>query len=209
MKTRTKFRINLLIILIIVGAVGYRCWKKSHWPITNWPQQIETIVAFGDSVTRGYGSRRGEDYPAHLSERLDRHVINAGQDGDTTADALKRLESDVLSHEPDMVLVGLGGNDLLQRQSADQVFKNLETIIDRVQEAGAVVVLLEIRGLPGLDFGGRYKELAKKKGCILVPNIFSGVITNPDLMYDQIHPNSAGYFQIAKKVYGEIKGYVD
>lgn len=83
--------------------------------IANFPPENGPIIAFGDSLTAGVGSTGGNNYVNQLEELIDEDIINAGVSGDTTEEALARLEADVLSHNPRAVIVWLGGNDHLAR----------------------------------------------------------------------------------------------
>ena len=165
----------------------------------------EIIVCFGDSLTFGTGADKGMDYPSQLAKMIRKTVINKGIPGDTTTRALRRLNRDVLSKNPDLVLMTLGGNDLKNGVSVDVAFGNLKHIVQTIQKHGAKVI---IGGLvfPGIDrgFGKGYEDLAQQTGAVLVPNIFEGIVKNHDLMSDPIHPNNSGYNVIARKFYDAI-----
>jgi lysophospholipase L1-like esterase len=162
----------------------------------------QTIICFGDSLTHGTGAGQGMDYPAQLSTMIGKPVLNAGVPGDTTAGALKRLERDVISKKPDMVLITLGGNDLKNGVSKDIAFRNLMKIVVSIQDSGATVIIGGIK-FPFRDrgFGKGYQELADETGAILIPDIFEGIMGNRKLMSDPIHPNDDGYQMIAQKFY--------
>lgn len=169
------------------------------------------VIAFGDSLTEGYRLPAAESYPAQLSALVGRPILNRGVSGDTTGDALVRLEKDVLAEDPRIVLVCLGGNDMLRRLPADQQFANLKTIVERIQEKGALVILLGTEGfalLSNVDYGDRYADLARETGAVFVPDILDGVFGQPALMYDQIHPNAAGYKVIAERIAAEAGEYL-
>ena len=196
------------ILYITLGAailfLGYRMFFYSS------PGKIDdiagqTIICFGDSLTYGTGAGKEMDYPSQLSTMIARPVINAGVSGDTTARALQRLERDVLSKSPDLVLITLGGNDLKNGVARDIAFENLQTIVDSIQKTGARVIIGGIR-FPIRDrgFGRAYQELADETGAVLIPNIFEGIMGNRKLMSDPIHPNDAGYKKIADRFYEVI-----
>ena len=99
----------------------------------------------------------------------------------------------------------MGGNDLKNRVTKDTAFKNLEIIINKLQDNGALVVLGGIDiPLWGRGFGDAYEELAEKTRSVLVPNIFEGIMGNRRLMSDPIHPNSEGYTIMANHFYGSL-----
>lgn len=207
MSLSKKSKIQVSAVLLVVFVGGYWFWRRTHWPIVNWEgQQMLTVVAFGDSLTRGYGARRGLDYPSRLGEKLGIRIINSGVDGNTTAMGLARLDHDIIPLNPDMVLLCLGGNDFLQRLPQDESFANLEQIIDRLQGNGAVVALIEVN-IPLFGCGDRFRKLARRKGCIYVPNILEGVIGHEKRMKDKVHPNTAGYSLVTQTVHKHVKSY--
>jgi acyl-CoA thioesterase I len=169
----------------------------------------ENILCFGDSLTYGTGATKGMDYPSQLSRLVPRPVLNRGIPGDTTDRALARLEQDVLSQSPRIVLITLGGNDLKNGVPKDLAFQNLKRIVEPIQAKGAMVIIGGI-DLPigGRGFGEGYEKLCKETGAVLIPNIFDGIRGNLQLMSDSIHPNDAGYTIIAEKFYKGLKPYL-
>jgi acyl-CoA thioesterase-1 len=162
----------------------------------------DIIICFGDNLTSGIGAGDGMDYPSQLAKMLGKSVVNRGISGDTTASALGRLNRDVLSAEPDIVLITLGGNDLKNGVAKNIAFGNLKYIVEAIQDRGAKVIIGGLK-FPGRDrgFGQGYVDLAKQTGATLVPDIFAGIVDNPNLMSDPIHPNNAGYRIIAQRFY--------
>lgn len=199
MSRRTAF---VLILVCVAGAAFW--WRAQHpsWPIANSPPRSGPIIAFGDSLTQGVGANGETNYPAHLSKLINRPVENRGVGGETIGDGLKRLERDVLAHNPSIVLVCLGGNDLLQRKSAENSIRDLDTIVGRIVENGAMVVLIGVEGLALIseDFGPLYEEVARRHGCIYVEDVLDGIFSDGKLMADQIHPNGEGYRVFAERV---------
>ena len=169
--------------------------------VANLDSHGSAIIAFGDSLTAGYGAGPGEDYPSGVSRRLSIAVMNAGVSGDTTEGALARLDDDVLSRDPRIVLVGLGGNDFLQSVPIATTEANLRTIVRRIRGAGAMVVLLGFR-FPSLnaDYDAMYKRIAKDEKALLVPRMLKGILDDPSLKSDAIHPNARGYSLMAERV---------
>jgi lysophospholipase L1-like esterase len=109
-----KRRVRLQLLAIgIVAALFYGCGGDDFDKIRNIRSSGETIICFGDSLTEGVGAGSGEDYPTVLSRHLAMPVVNAGQGGDTTARALERISDAVLSKNPRLVVVLLGGNEFL------------------------------------------------------------------------------------------------
>jgi lysophospholipase L1-like esterase len=184
--------------------------RDNSWRITNEHPQGKVVVAFGDSLTAGYQVDAADSYPAQLASLLGREILNRGVSGNSTADGLARLERDVLSESPGIVLLSLGANDMLRRHPIDGTFASLRTIIDRIHARGALVVLIGVEGYPLVhgDWGARYRELARETGCVYVPDMLDDVLGDPALMYDQIHPNAKGYAKIAARIESEVGSYL-
>jgi len=197
-----------LIYFILAGLIllaGYKFLTSTHQDFSNGSAG-ERIVCFGDSLTFGTGASSGKDYPSQLSKLVSRPVINAGVPGDTTARALQRLERDVLTYAPDIVLITLGGNDLKNGIAKDVAFENLRTIVESIQKQGAQVIVGGLH-IPFRDrgFGRGYKRLAEETGATLIPNILEGIMGNRKLMSDPIHPNDAGYKIMADRFYNAMR----
>lgn len=179
------------------------------YPVKNVDSRGENIICFGDSITYGVGAKRSEDFPSILSNLLQETVINAGVNGDTTESALKRLKKDVLDKSAYLVIVELGGNDFLGKVPKQKTIKNLSEIIIRIQETGAMVGLADVSaGMFLSGYGSDFKRLAKKTGCIFIPRLLEGIINNPSLKADYIHPNAEGYSIVAQRIYNAIKPYI-
>jgi len=198
---------GIILGSLLVLFIGYNLLGPSH-DIKNATPTGKTIVCFGDSLTYGTGAGKGQEYPAQLSALIGRPVINLGIPGDTTAGALARIDT-VLEKEPRMVLLTLGGNDLKNRVPKQTAFNNLEQIIQRIQDRGALVVVGGI-DVPfyGRGFGSAYEELAVKTGSVLIPNVYTDIMGRSKLMSDPIHPNSDGYTVLAGHFYKAIKPYL-
>jgi len=167
------------------------------------------VVCFGDSLTAGSGAAPGESYPDHLARLIGREVINAGMPGDTTADALQRLQRDVLDREPGYVCITLGGNDLKNGVPREEAFANLDAIVGRIQATGALVVVGGIDvPLFGRGFDDAYEDLAKRHGAVLVGNVYKGILGRPELMADPIHPNGRGYDVMARRFADALEPYL-
>ena len=162
------------------------------------------VLAFGDSVTHGTGARKGEDFPSLLAQSTGWNVVNAGVPGDTAREARGRITGMLQKHEPDLVIVELGGNDFLRRQPASQVKEHLREIINAVRRSGAVPVLVAVpefsvfgASVGSLSDSPIYEELAEEERILLIDNIFSEVLSDEGLRADRIHPNAMGYRKMA------------
>jgi len=190
-----------LLIFLAAGILfaGYRIFVAPP-QVQKGSIPYDTIICFGDSLTFGTGAGPGMDYPSQLSKMIAKPITNAGVPGDTTARALKRLQRDVSSISPDMVLITLGGNDLKNGVTKDIAFKNLKRIVESIQGQGARVIIGGLK-FPMRDrgFARGYKDLADQTGAVLIPDIFKDIMGNRKLMSDPIHPNGNGYKIIAER----------
>lgn len=194
---------NLLVIVVGFIAAGaiYLVFFGGTKEITNYPSTNTTIVAFGDSLIVGAGSTKGNDFVSELSKRVDTPIVNLGKRGDTTRDALLRLD-DVLESNPKIVLLLLGGNDYLQKIPKEETFSNLGIMIESIHKSGSIVILLGVRGGVLKDnFKGDFMALSKKYSTAFVPNVLDDIFGHPDLMFDTIHPNDLGYEIIAERIH--------
>ncbi len=188
-------------VALVVVLLTWVFWPSPYARVKNLGSKGTSIIAFGDSLTAGYGAASGEDYPSRLSGLLDTKIVNAGVSGDTTDSALARLESDVLERNPRIVIVGLGGNDFLRGASVASTESTLHTIVQKVHASGAMVILLGYR-FPSLNanYESMYERVAKEEKCLLIPDLLDGILSDTSLKSDTIHPNAAGYALIAKRV---------
>lgn len=191
---------------LILIALLWAFWPSSVANVTNLDSSGSNIIAFGDSLTAGYGASGGEDYPSVLSSITGFSIVNAGVSGDTTESALARIEDDVLSNDPRVVIVGLGGNDFLRSVPISSTEGNLRMIVRRIHDSGAMVVLLGFR-FPSLNanYEKMYERIANEERCLLVPDLLDGVLSNPALRSDAIHPNAGGYRVMAERVAGPLR----
>lgn len=182
-------------------------WRGGKTTVKNFPNQNRAVVAFGDSLTEGYGAPAGQSYPDVLAQKISRPVVNLGLCGDTAANAPTRLPA-VLAQRPYMVLIEFGANDHMRQQSREAAINAVAQIVDGVQAAGAIAVIVDTGG-PGMgEYTKAYKKLAREKGALFVPGIMKGIFFKPALKSDQVHPNAAGYAKVADKVYKVIKDYL-
>lgn len=175
------------------------------------PDDRPVIVAFGDSLSAGFGADPGQSFPDFVQKALDERayryrVVNAGISGDTTTDGLERIRTVTALH-PAVAILEFGGNDGLRGLPVTTTRANLEQMILALQKAGAKVVLAGMTLPPnyGLEyirsFEAVYKDLAKKYRLPLIPFLLRGVGGNPALMQrDGIHPTGTGNRIVAKNV---------
>ena len=170
------------------------------------------VLALGDSLTFGYGVAPPQAWPVLLAGRTGWSVVNAGINGDTTAGALARLPALLEEHTPALVLVTLGGNDMLRKVPESQTVENLNRILDLVQARGARAVLIatprpSLAGavLQNLSPAPFYAALAKARGVPLVEDAIAQVLSDPQLKLDPLHPNPAGLVKLEEKIHKALK----
>ena len=192
--------------LVVVVLLVWLLWPSPYGRVANLGSRGTNLIAFGDSLTAGYGAQAGEDWPSRLSSIIGQPVINAGVSGDTTEMALARIDDDVLARDPRIVIVGLGGNDFLRSVGIETTEANLRTIVHRIQARGAMVVLLGFQ-FPSLnsDYGAMYERIAKEERCLLIAGVLAGILRDESLKSDVIHPNARGYAIMAERIAGPMK----
>lgn len=180
--------------------------------VVKGPERL--VLAFGDSLYAGYGLKRGESLPAHIetmlrSQGINATVVNAGVSGDTTAAGRTRLAFalDKLPRSPDLVMLGLGGNDVLRQIPVAETRANLVAMLDELRRRKIPVVLTGMRAPPNLGpdysrpFDTIYPALARDYHAVLDPFVLDGVLGHHQLMLpDGIHPNAAGIDVMAARI---------
>ena len=197
-----------LIVMIVAAALVIGVWwlRQSDPSLTNLPpRSTGPWIAFGDSLTAGYGASKGNDYPALLSRALAIPILNLGANGATTTDGLRRVES-VAQRSPRVVLLCLGGNDALAHVPIGETVSNLRTIIERLHASGSFVVLIGIRSGSLMDRNeDHFRGLARETGALYVEDFLQGLAFKPIYMTDAIHPNDAGYQRFAERLERELR----
>lgn len=199
-------RIILLVVAIaLVAACGSKA-KEAAIP----PGSL--AVALGDSLTAGAGVAREEAWPDLLASRTGWVVINGGISGDTSAGALRRLPALLEEHNPVLVLVALGGNDMLRRIPQEETVANLGEILAMIRAHGAKPVLLAtpkpsvagavFQNLSAADF---YRSIAEAHQVPLIEDAIAEVLSDPEMKGDPLHPNAAGHMQLEQKIFDALK----
>ena len=202
-ETRRRVFLNLSYALLLVESLG--CGGDSFKEVRNLGSTNEAIVCLGDSLTEGVGADPGQDYPAVLSRELAFPVVNQGRRGDTTAEALSRLP-EVLERNPRLVIVLLGGNDFLRQVPRSETKKNLAEVVRRLQDRGAMVAIAGMRlGVFTDEFSPIYEDTAKQLGAFYIPQVMQGILSDPQLKSDPIHPNAAGYRLLGQRIAEKLK----
>lgn len=175
------------------------------------------VVAFGDSLTAGFGIGRDEAYPAALQALVDRdgypyEVINAGVSGETSAGGVRRLAWTLDDRDVAVVILELGGNDGLRGLPPQEMKKNLNAIIDGAEQRDIPVLLAGLSAGDDpkdpyiRDFVEVYREVAAEREVVFLPNFLEGVAGREELnQRDGKHPNPAGAQRVAANVWEVLK----
>jgi acyl-CoA thioesterase-1 len=217
-KFKSLFSIFLLLLSIALAGAGCRrstnpgvqgdgSAKNGTAPSpTVSPAKTEDlpmIVAFGDSLTAGYGLSEEQSFTTLLQRKLDEknyryRVINAGVSGDTSAGGARRIDW-ALQENVKFLILELGGNDALRGQPVTVMKKNLAQIIERAQSRGVTVVLAGMEAPPNLGeeytraYRGVFRDLAKQYKVAFIPFVLEGVGGRAEFNQpDGIHPNAEG-----------------
>ena len=195
-----------------VSQAQFPADQSSSEPLVQKNESLPKIVAFGDSLTAGFGVASDESYPAQLEKQLQERgfhyeVVNAGVSGETSAGGMRRVEW-ILKSRPTIVILELGVNDGLRGLPLQQTYVNLRSIIDRLQDEGVVVVLAGMRIPPNYgeaytgEFFEMYERLAQEFMLPLIPFLLEGVAAQSGLNQgDGIHPTAEGYTIVAQNVF--------
>jgi len=205
--------VRRLALVIAVLILATACNKMQEEAIP--PGSV--VLALGDSLTEGAGVSREEAWPYLLAGRTNWIVINGGISGDTSAGALQRLPALLDQSAPALVLVAVGGNDMLRHIPQQETVINLAKIIAVIRAHGAKPVLLAtpnpslmgavFQHLSAADF---YQQVADAQQVPLIKNAIAEVLSDPQLKGDPLHPNAAGHVRLADKIFNELTslGYI-
>lgn len=198
----------LLCVLLLVGCEH----PRPVTPVTTPTPQLPAVLAFGDSLTAGYGVDPEQAWPALLERKLQAgghawRVVNAGVSGDTTSDALNRLDW-VMRVKPQVVIVEFGANDGLRGLEPQAIQANLTRLIDRIKAQHVKVLLVGMQMVTNMGpsytaaFKAVYPRVAEKEHVALMPFLLQGVV-HDDLprQADGLHPTEAGHARIAADIY--------
>ncbi len=190
-----RWLITAITMVLLLGGCGGSTPKVAKLAVA------DVVLAFGDSLTYGTGAKAEESYPAVLSQLLGRTVVRAGVPGEQTAGGLQRLPGALDEHQPRLVIVCLGGNDMLRKGSPDVIEANLRAMLKEIRSRGMDAVLVGVPA-PGLITSAPefYEKLAREFGIPYEGKIVTSVLYKPELKSDPIHPNADGYRRMAEAI---------
>ena len=210
--SKKNFLTVLVFVLLAIIVVG--CSEKKS------QIKIEKILLFGDSLMSGYGLPEEDHLSVVLekslkSEGYEIQIFNGSISGDTSLDGLDRIEDELSDVSYDLIIIGLGANDMLRRINPDQTKQNLEDIIKIITSNNIKIILAGMVASPtnGLTYKKKfdkiYPDLSKKFELELIPFLLKGVALNPSLnQADGIHPNEKGVLIIAETIKKSITNFL-
>lgn len=166
----------------------------------------EVILAFGDSITYGTGAGPQESYPEVLAQLIDRQVVGAGVPGEVTAGGLSRLPAALDEYQPRILLLCLGGNDMLRKVDTSVTESNLRAMVDLARNRGIAVVLIGVPK-PALFSGTAafYESIAEDYDLPFEGEILEDLLFDNEFKADAIHPNAKGYRRMAEAIAGLLR----
>ena len=191
-----RFVTPILVALALAGCSG-----PSMEPLAPG----EVILAFGDSLTEGVGATREQSYPARLAELSGHPVVNAGVSGEVTAEGVARLPDVLERTDPGLMILLLGGNDILRNGSQAEAKRHLSRMIEMARERDVQVLLL---GVPEKSLFSSsaplYEELAEEHGVPLMEGMVASLLKKPRFKSDQVHLNAAGHRAMAERIHERL-----
>jgi len=192
----SRHAVTFVTIVTVLAALA-SCGEKPPQLARLGPGDV--VLAFGDSLTYGTGAAPEEAYPSVLTQLIHHPVVAAGVPGETTSEGLARLPAVLDEVKPRLLLLCLGGNDMLRRLDAAAMEANLRSMVQLARARGIAVVLI---GVPEpVPFGATapvYARLAAELRVPLERQILQDVLFDRELKSDQIHPNARGYRRMAQ-----------
>lgn len=205
-------RRHLLLLASLQPALALVACGKRKPSTTAALKSDARVLALGDSLTVGYGATPEQAWPTILAQLTGWHVDNEGVNGDTSAGALQRLQALLAANSYDAVLVGIGGNDMLRGVSPQATKDNVAAIVRAALAHTPYVALIAtpapepLRATVGsLSDAGFYEEVAKAEKALLIPDVYSTVLSDAALRSDRIHANAQGYAVVAQQLADKLK----
>ena len=187
-----------IVILVLLCTSLFAC---SSSPKLSTLSADSTIVAFGDSLTTGFGAPKQDSYPAILETLIHRRVINAGFNGLETSHALKLLPEVLAKYHPNLVILCIGGNDFLRRRDIALIKHNIEQMIYQLKVENIEVVLIAVPKAGVLITPpGFYKDIAEKYEVPVELKLLGRLERNSEYKSDVVHLNARGYREMAEGI---------
>ena len=202
-----------IVILSLTSILLISCGEKKS------QIKLEKVLLFGDSLMSGYGLPEEDHLSVILEKSLKSEgykiqVFNGSVSGNTSLDGLDRIEDELLDESYDLIIIGLGANDMLRRINPNQTKQNLDKIINIILDNNIKVILAGMVASPtnGLSYKKKfdkiYPDLSKKFELELIPFLLKGVALNPNFNQDDgLHPNEKGVLIIAETIKRSITNF--
>lgn len=193
--SKTTYLTALILVALAIAIFIKESGNNSDNTIL---KENSVILAFGDSLTYGYGVNSKFSYPEQMEKKTGLKVINAGKSGELSSEGLSRLPA-LLKNKPDLVILCHGGNDILKKRSPEQLKKNLLAMIKLIKQSGADVLLVGVPDFNLLSFGTHdvYEEVADETNVLFEDSVLTYIELHRSLKSDYVHPNEKGYEMMA------------
>lgn len=194
MSKTTLMAVLVLVTVAIIVLIKENINDSNHTVL----KDDAVILAFGDSLTHGFGVDNGFSYPSQMQKKTGIKVINAGVYGELSSEGLLRLPA-LLKQKPELVILCHGGNDILQKRSQAELKNNLLKMIQLIKQSGAEVLLVGVPDFNMLSFGTLdvYEEVADETGVLFEDDVLTYIELHRTLKSDYVHPNEKGYEMMA------------
>jgi lysophospholipase L1-like esterase len=194
-----NFNFKALILLLCAALCLSGC--KNRPDMAKLPGDA-VILAFGDSLTYGTGASRQQNYPSVLAQLTSMQVINAGVPGEISRDGLARLPALLDEHQPQLLILIHGGNDVIRKIPREETIGNLKQMIAAARQRNIQVMLLGVPqpGLFLLSSADMYAQVMEDERVPANLDILPDILADSDLKSDLIHPNAAGYRKLAEGI---------
>ena len=192
-------RVAIQILALSAAAMMLSCSEQVE--LSRLPGDA-VILAFGDSLTNGYGASKQDSYPAVLEKLIARRVINEGVSGEVSEAGLKRLPGLLEKHRPHLLILCHGGNDFLRKKDLKKLESNLVKMIGLARSRDIEVIMLGVPR-PGiiLSSADLYGRVASDTGVLFIEDLVADVLGDNALKSDAVHPNNKGYRVMAETIY--------
>jgi len=190
-----------ILISILLSFLVSACDKPT--PVFEKLSSEAVILAFGDSLTYGSGTSKETNYPSILSKISSHKVVNAGISGEVTQAGVSRLPSLLDKHQPELLVLIHGGNDMIRKITPQQIANNLKQMINEAKQRNIKVVMF---GVPKpslflLDSADIYSQVAEELNIPIDSKTLPKILSDNSLKSDSIHPNQKGYKILAESVF--------
>jgi len=195
---------TIVLAILLLSFTLYSCSDSSN--NLNPLSSDATILAFGDSLTHGTGADNGEDYPTLLAKLTNINVINAGAPGEVSSKGLERLPAVLDEHNPDLLILIHGGNDILRKLSRHEQKSNLSAMIELTKTRNIDIAMLGVPE-PGIFLKSAeiYEQLANETNIPIDLSLLPDILGDNSLKSDIAHPNAKGYQQMAEGIFEFLK----